>query len=230
MEQRFDNVAKGKEAWKSLCRDTWTSYKADYERLNSKESAPSSSEKVHDFGGGFKAVMSKSGPILVQESSEKPSFYSFPPNQTIQSLTEQVARDWVKQQISDANVGIFEGKPIVKKKGPYGMYLQSGTLMVPFVESDSLEQILEKFRGRSTAAAAMYKFGPYTFSRGQYGPYMYKHELKTKVFIGIPESLDPKTLTADEADAIYKAGVEAKKNSGSFRGRGRGGRGGRGRR
>jgi len=225
MEERLDNVAKGKENWKALCRDTWTSYKTDYDRLNSKDSAPSSSEKVHDFGGGFKAVMSKTGPILVQEST----FYSFPPNETLQSLTEEAARAWIKKQADDANMGIFDGKPIVKKKGPYGHYLQNGSLLIPYVESDTPEKIVEKFREKAKSAAALYKFGPYTFSRGEYGPYMYKHDLKTKVFIGIPEALDPKTLTAEEADAIYKAGVEAKKGQGGrggrrggFRGRGRG--------
>ena len=84
---------------------------------------------------------------------------------------------------------------------------------------------MEKFRERAVVSTNIYKFGPYTFSRGQYGPYMYKHELKTKVFIGIPDNLDVKKLTAEEADAIYKAGVEAKKSQGSA---GRGGRGGRG--
>ncbi|NBO09798.1 MAG: hypothetical protein EBV30_10785 [Actinobacteria bacterium] len=57
---------------------------------------------------------------------------------------------------------------------------------------------------------------------------MYKHDLKTKVFISIKDTIDVKTLTAEEADALYKAGVEAKK-SGGFRGGSRGGsRGGRG--
>ena len=61
---------------------------------------------------------------------------------------------------------------------------------------------------------------------------MYKHDLKTKVFISMKDTIDPKTLTAEEADAIYKAGVEAKKSGGGRGGRGgykgRGGRGGRG--
>ena len=228
MEERLDNVAKGKENWKALCRDTWTSYKDDYTRLKSKESAPSSSEKVQDFGSGFKAVMSKNGPILVQESTDpavKTLFYTFPKGFTIQSITEEAAREWVQQQTAESNVGLWDGKPIVKKKGVYGPYLESGELRIPFVESDTLEKILEKFRERAVVSTNIYKFGPYTFSRGQYGPYMYKHELKTKVFIGIPDNLDVKKLTAEEADAIYKAGVEAKKSQGSA---GRGGRGGRG--
>ena len=115
------------------------------------------------------------------------------------------------------------------------MYLQMGELMIPYVDTDTPEAIQEKFRAKTESAAAKYVFGPYTFSRGQYGPYMYKHDLKTKVFISIKDTIDPKTLTAEEADALYKAGVEAKKAGGGFRGgykgggyRGRGGRGGRG--
>jgi DNA topoisomerase-1 len=237
MEERLDNVSKGREQWKALCRDTWDSYKADHQRLSASSSVPSSSEKVKDFGGGFKAVMSKTGPLLVQESSDeatKPTFYSFPPNETVQGITEEVAREWIKKQKEDANMGFYNGKPIVKKKGPYGMYLQMGELMIPYVDTDTPEAIQEKFRAKTESAAAKYVFGPYTFSRGQYGPYMYKHDLKTKVFISIKDTIDPKTLTAEEAHALYKAGVEAKKAGGSrggFRGRGgrgRGGRGGRG--
>jgi DNA topoisomerase-1 len=245
MENRLDRVAKGEEPWKGLCRDTWTSYNKDYDRLKDKASLPSSSEKVRDFGGGFKAVMSKTGPLLLQEPADpkakdptgkdaKATFYSFPPTANIQTITEQEAREWIQKQISDTNVGLWDGKPILKKKGPYGQYLECGTSRIPYVDSDTLEQILVKFRERGEAAANTYKFGPYTFGKGQYGPYMYKTDLKTKIFVGIPSTLDPKALTGAEADALYKAGVEAKKAQGARGGRGgrggatsRGGRGGR---
>lgn len=233
MEGRLDKVAKGEEFWKQLCRDTWGSYKSDYERLKSKESLPSSSEKVKDFGDGFKAVMSKTGPLLLQEATDadpkksKATFYAFPPNVTIQDITKEQAREWIESLSKDTMMGTWEGKPIEKKKGPYGMYMQCGEIRIPFVESDTQEQILEKFRSRASATSNTYTFGPYTFGKGQYGPYMYKHDLKTRIFVGIPDSIDPKSLTAEEADALYKNGVEAKKAKGSFRG-GRGSRGGRG--
>jgi len=229
MENRLDRVAKGEEPWKNLCRDTWTSYSKDYERLKDKASVPSSSEKVRDFGGGFKAVMSKTGPLLLQEPKDpkakdaKPTFYTFPPTANIQTITEEEAREWIEKQISDTNVGLWDGKPILKKKGPYGLYLECGEYRIPYLDSDTLDQIITKFRERSASSSASYKFGPYTFGKGQYGPYMYKTDLKTKIFVGIPATLDPKGLSAAEADALYKAGVEAKKANG-----GRGGRGGRG--
>jgi DNA topoisomerase-1 len=226
METRLDKISKGEEPWKMVCHDTWNSYKKDHERLQDKASLPSASEKVHDFGNGFKAVSSKSGLLLVQEGAtkkDKTIFYTFPPDHTMQTITKEVATAWVQKQVADATYGSFNEKPILKKKGPYGEYLECSGLRIPFVDSDTAEMIVEKFKLRSQNHSTGYKFGPYTFSTGQYGPYMFKHDLKTKVFVSIPTTIDPKKLTAEEADTLYKNGVEAKKAKGSFRG-GRGGR------
>lgn len=210
MEERLDLVSKGDEQWKELCKDTWNSYKGDYERLKDKASVPSTSEKVHDFGNGFKAVMSKTGPLLVQECEKgKATFYPFPPDKTVQEITEEEARDWIKKHIDDAIVGTFDGKDILKKKGPYGFYLQCGDQRIPFVDSDTTEQIIEKLSAKTKDLK--YIFGPYTFGKGQYGPYMFKTALKTKVFVSVPPSIDIRKLTAEEADALYKNGIEAKK-------------------
>ena len=43
------------------------------------------------------------------------------------------------------------------------------------------EQVAEKFKERITSSNT-YKFGPYTFGRGQYGQYMYKTALKTEFY------------------------------------------------
>jgi DNA topoisomerase-1 len=229
MEARLDKVAKGEEAWKSLCRDTWGSYKETYERLKDSSSKPSSSEKVKEFGNGFKAVMSKTGPLLLQEGKDpkkdKAIFYSFPAGESIQTITEEKARAHIATLSKEESLGEWEGKPIVKKKGPYGYYLQCGDARIPYNESDTLAQIVNKIRERNSKESEKYEFGPYVFSKGQYGPFMYKKDLKTKVFVGIPAELDIRKLTAAEADALYKNGVEAKK-SGGGRGGGRGGRGG----
>jgi DNA topoisomerase I len=238
MEGRLDQVSKGDEVWKQLCRDTWASYKDSYARLKDKANAPSNSDKVRDFGNGFKAVMSKQGALLVQESSDpngKAKFYPFPPlnGLTIQTITEEQAKAHIQALQQDAAVGTWDGKPIEKKKGPYGLYLQCGDLRIPFVDSDTQAQILAKFAERSKNTSDKYVFGPYTFGKGQYGQYMYKTDLKTKVFVGLPDSLDVKKLTGEEADTLYKSGVEAKKAQGGGRGgrggfRGRGGKGGKG--
>jgi DNA topoisomerase I len=238
MENRLDSISQGKEPWKALCHNTWDSYKEDYKRLGSSASVPSASEKVKDFGNGFKAVMSKSGPLLVQEGegeNKKATFYSFPPDKTVVDITEQEARDWLAQLAEASNMGQFDGEMIVKKKGPYGPFLECKGIRIPYAEDDTAEQITVKFTEASSANEKKVTLGPYRFAVGKYGPYMYK-DLVKKVFVSIPASIDVKKLTEAEAGALYKAGIEAKKNTyqsaegrGGRGGRGRGGRGGRGR-
>jgi DNA topoisomerase-1 len=217
MERRLDNVSKGDEQWKAICRDTWTSYSDDHKRLSDRASAPSQSEKVNDFGDGFKAVMSKSGPLLVQEAKSKskeptkpmkPTFYTLPKDTDITQLTKEEALEFIRTLEAERRVGEFDGKPIVKKKGPYGEYLESGTYKVPFIEEDTMETILAKFTAKKESAAKLTRVGPYIFTVGQYGPYMYKENVKKKKFVSVPATIDPKRLSLGEAEALYK--VKAK--------------------
>lgn len=250
MEGRLDSVSKGEEDWKNLCRDTWNSYKDSYARLKDKATKPTSSDKVVEFGNGFKAVMSKTGPLLVQENSDsptstngtdskgkkkkedgpKPTFYSFPTGYTLSTITEEVGRDHIKALQEDSQLGQWDGKPILKKKGPYGLYAQCGDLRVPMTDGESLEKIYERLKDKSLTNSNNVNVGGYRFAKGPYGPYMFKEGLKTKNFVGIPSTVDPSTLTLAEAEELYKKCSELKKANTSSGGRGgRGGfRGGRG--
>ena len=213
MEQRLDKISRGEEQWKQLCRDTWNSYKDSHVRLKDTSSVPQTSEKLKDFGQGFKAVMTKKGPLLVQENgTDKPTFYSFPPDTSVLSITLEEAKEWIAKLATDSTVGNIDGKPVFKKKGPYGFYLEFNSLKIPYVEGDTLEQITEKFKSRKVSAPA-YKLGPYQFAVGQYGPYMFKEGLKTRKFVSLPKDIDVRKLTGAEADALYSAGI--KKGSGS---------------
>ena len=232
MEARLDRIAKGEEEWKDVCRATWDSYKGKYQTLMDKASKPTSSDKVADWGNGFKAVMSKSGPLLVQEGStkdEKAKFYSFPPGYTMQTITEDAARAHIASLAASSAIGEWKGQPLEKKKGPYGFYVQWGELRVPFTEGETLPTIVAKLEARQQSASNTVAVGGYRFAVGQYGPYMWKEGLKTKQFVGIPSTTKPSELTLAQAEELYKTCSEAKKASGSgSRGgfRGRGGKGG----
>ena len=217
MENRLDAVSKGEEQWKAICRDTWASYSEAHDRLKSSASKPSKSEKVNDFGDGFKAVMSAKGPLLVQEaktSSDKPSFYTIPADTDITTLTKEEALAFITALESENKVGEYDGKPIMKRKGPFGLYLAAGELKIPYVETDTLEMILEKLNAKRKSTESLMRVGPYIFKVGQYGPYMYKESLKKKVFVSIPATINPKTLTEAEATALYNAKKPSYKKNG----------------
>lgn len=213
MEKRLDDVSTGKEDWKEVCKDTWNSYKDRHELLNDKASKPTNSEKVREFTNGLKAVMSKGGPLLVQENGDgiKPTFYKFPEGESFQDITEESARKWIKQLGDDMIFGELNGVTIYKKKGPYGLYIEYSQKRIPYVEGDTLETVIKKIQEKKELTSNT-RVGNYIFAVGQYGPYMYKETLKTRQFISIPSSINTSKLTPDEADNLYKKLLEDKKS------------------
>jgi len=152
MEQRLQLVAEGKEEWKGVIHDTWTSYKDRFDTLNA----------------------------MKREHVEKKS--------------EQI--------------GEWNGEPIEKKSGKFGDYLKCGEISVPF-RMESLEETVQRLEAK--AAGSVKEFKEYTIRTGQYGPYIMKKGLKKPQFISVPKGIDVEGLSEKDIDALYKAGVEAKK-------------------
>jgi DNA topoisomerase-1 len=151
MEQRLQLVAEGKEEWKGVIHDTWTSYKDRFDALNA----------------------------MKREYTAK---------------SEQI--------------GEWNGEPIEKKSGKFGDYLKCGEISVPF-RMESLEETVQRLQAK--AAGSVKEFKEYTIRTGQYGPYIMKKNQKKPQFISIPKGIDVEGLSEKDIDALYKAGVEAKK-------------------
>jgi topoisomerase IA-like protein len=107
-------------------------------------------------------------------------------------------------------VGEWNGQPIVKKSGKFGAYLQCGDLSVPFQE-EPLEQTIERLEAKK-GAGPLKTFKEYVIRTGQYGPYIMKTSLKKAKFVSLPKGINPTTLTEKEVEALYKLGLESKKN------------------
>ncbi len=264
METRLDSIAEGKEQWKQLCRDIWTSYKDKYETLKKAgNSAAVKNSRSHDFGGGLKAVVAKQGPLLLLEDASgdkaKTKFLGWVDGVKFEEMTEAIARAHlatVQTATAQANAeyGMYENEQIVVKDGPYGKYAQCGSVRVPFVESDTAETLCAKFEAKK--ASVLHTLGEFEFRNGPYGVFMFKKTTakgKKPQFVGLPEGLDPKSLTEEAAVRIYQTGIQQKARArhfsqnpttattgaatggtarggrgggrGGFRGRGRGGRG-----
>ena len=218
METRLDKIAVGTEQWKQVLRDTWASYKDRYETLKKTDSVvPDSRNKL--FADGLKAVQSKKGPLLLRESpdgdKEKTQFYGWPEGVTWDQITAEAAAAHIATKAADtAALGTLDGKPVEKKKGPFGTYVKWGTMSMTIKGDETFEQIEALLRAK--AATVAHTLGPFEFRTGQYGLYMFKKDVKDKKFVGLPEGLDPKSLTEEAAVKIYQAGLQQKKRSGNF--------------
>uniref|UniRef100_A0A6C0DGE0 DNA topoisomerase n=1 Tax=viral metagenome TaxID=1070528 RepID=A0A6C0DGE0_9ZZZZ len=220
METRLDLVEKGTEPWKQVLRDTWATYKDKYESMKSGGSiAPGStdSSKVKTFGtDGLKAVMSKKGPLILQEGTNT-VFYGWPSGVVFDDLTEADARAFVAKvseakAVAEEPIGTFEGQPVLRKTGKFGPYITAGTITLSVLSTDSWSEIEEKLKAKAASPSSTLKtFKDYEIRNGPYGPYMFKISLKKKVFVSIPKSIDVNTITEATVADLYKSASEAKK-------------------
>ena len=210
MEQRLDRVSNGQEEWKGVLQDTWNSYQARYETLNTnaKQGPNAPNAKVREFGNGLKAVQTKNGPLLLIEGKTKKDtvFIGWPKGILFEDITEEQATQFQPE----SNVGEWNGQPIVKKSGKFGAYLQCGDLSVPFQE-EPLEQTIERLEAKK-GGGPLKTFKEYVIRTGQYGPYIMKTSLKKAKFVSLPKGINPENLTEKEVEALYKLGLESKKN------------------
>ena len=225
MENRLDKVAEGQEPWKRVLEDTWKSYKDRYEGLKGSRASGGTlvNSRRKEFADGIVAVMSGKGPLLLKEDpsgvKEKTIFYGWPLGKQLQSITEEEVRLFVEnigKQRAGSELGEYNGHPIVKKKGPYGLYAECNGVRVNCTEETGLEDIIAKLeaKGQETPAKTL---GPFQIRTGQYGPYLMKTDTpkgKKPVCVSIPKGTDLDTLTAQQAGEIFEAGMKAKAKGG----------------
>lgn len=219
MESRLDKIAEGNEAWKQVLRDTWDSYKERYESLKAGESERK--DMSRSFGNGLKAVQTKKGPLLLIESAdgdkEKTVFLGWPEGATYDELSEDQAHAFAtqkQQEVGGAEMGSLDGKPVMKKKGPYGYYVQWGTVRMSIQGPETFDQVEKALKEKQSAV--LHTLGPFEFRRGTYGLYMFKKDIKDKKFVGLPDGLDPKQLTQENAVKLYQEGLQAKARASHF--------------
>lgn len=246
MEARLDKVAQGEEFWKQLCRDTWNSYKDHLQELKKKKPASGGpNAKVREFANGYKAVLSKKGPLLLKEDpsgdKDKTQFFGWIDGVGFFDFKEEDIAKLLASRLQPAQTsqwGSFEGVPIVEKKGPFGTYFECGDLRVNCSPGETQETLAQKLAQKKNGVS--HSLGDFEIRQGPYGLYMYKKTSggKKPTFVGLPQGLDPKSLTVEAAERIYQTGISQKKagfasrggSGGRGRGRGGGGRGrGRGR-
>lgn len=220
MESRLDKIAEGKEQWKKVLEDTWKSYKDRYESLKrASGSTEQSNSKRKEFKNGLVAVMTGKGPLLLKENTlkekEKTIFYGWPPGKQLQTLTEEDAIEFIEnivKQKAESSLGNYNGYPVIKKKGPYGLYAECNGIRVNCLENSSLEDIVTKLQAKQECPVKT--IGPFQIRTGQYGPYIMKTDSgtgKKPQCVSIPKGTDLDTLTAQDVGDIFEAGLKAKK-------------------
>ena len=171
----------------------------------------SSSANKSDFGNGYKMVVSKKGPLFVLEvEGQKTRFASVPATLSIQTATRADAEAAFASSSSGTggdSLGDLEGKPVSRKKGPYGFYATWNGLNVNCKAEETIAEISPRLLAKAAPAADAvdHVIGPYKIKRGPYGLYMFKTGgTKKPTFVSIPDATPWATLTVEGADQVYK--------------------------
>jgi DNA topoisomerase-1 len=219
MEGRLDLISDGKEPWKTLIHNTWDSYKDQYNTLKLKTGLETQSTRQKTFANGIKAVQSKKGPVLLIESGSSAIFYGWPKDITFANITEEIANkhvEAVKKEQDSGHLGDYEGVPIHRKSGPFGSYISWNSINIPWVETDTVDSIIEKLKQKNESF--VHSIGPFEFRNGAYGIYMFKKtNTKNRQFVGLPKAVDPKTLTLEAATRIYQTGLQMKARQNAYK-------------
>lgn len=189
----------------------------------------------------LKVIQSGKGPLFVRETpaaapapaaggagrraktpKPKAEFAPLPAGITFETATaEDALRALAAAAASAAGelLGVHGGKEIRRKKGPYGFYADMEGTRVPLRRADEpFAALVERLEAKAAAASAEgagyeRKIGDYTIKRGPYGLYMYKHTLKRLTFVKFPEALNPDTVNAVDAAAVYSNGLAKKRHA-----------------
>jgi len=210
MEASLDSIASGTATGPALLTSTWDLYRDRYHAIMT---GPSASSKCKEFGDGYKAIMSKKGPLFVLErEGAKTAFATLKAPLTIATATKEdaIAAVAASGEHSGDELGDLEGDPVIKKKGPYGHYVTWRTYRLTIKAEDTLEDISPRLLGAPDAID--HTVGPFKIRKGAYGLYMFRTGTKSKpTFVGIPETTPYATLTVEGAEALYKEHTKPKK-------------------
>ena len=227
MEGDLDTVSNGAKEWKSVLQETWDTYKDRYS-VALAEKGEARTQTVE--GEGVKVIQTKRGPLLVRPKADGSGdeFAPLPPGVTATNAATKLSTAMINEAFEAAAVakngelvGIWEEQEMLKKKGPFGFYIQCGDLKIPFKPEDTEETLRAKLDAKKSAYER--KVGDYVIKQGPYGLYFMKVSapapaVKGKTaakgktapkgkprFVSFPKDKDPDTATEKELDELYAA-------------------------
>ena len=229
VETEFDEIAEGKKAWNEMIASFYGGFHKKVEDvIGNVEKATGERELGIDSLSGNK-VFARIGPFgpMVQlgekqddEDAPKPKFASLIKGQTIQSITLDQAMDLFKLP---RNVGNWNEKEIIASVGRFGPYLRYDgkfTSIKKIDEEDpltiSLEKSIElikiKIQADKDRLVANFEGEPLIqILNGRYGVFIQISPLKgKKINVKIPKGVEPKELTREKCEDLWKNQSERK--------------------
>ncbi len=214
VENDFDEVAEGKQAWNDTIDAFYRPFHAHVEEVLQDRNYNKVSREIGIAPDGEKviAAFGKFGAYVQKDDGEKRQSASLGKGQLIETLTLEEA---LKLLELPRTVGQLDGVDIVAMRGRFGPYLKYGNKNIKMPRGAdpvriSLEECLKLIQEASAEKAQpayLAEFGDIKVINGRYGPYIKQGDSNFK----IPKGTNVSSLTEADCQAIIKNSEPTKK-------------------
>ncbi|TYP97861.1 DNA topoisomerase I [Tenacibaculum adriaticum] len=210
VESDFDDVAEGKENWKSVIKDFYKDFHPTVEDVaeNADRASgqrllgidPESGKNVYVRLGRFGAMVQ----IGEATDEEKPKFASLQGDQTLSGLTYEEAMDLFKLP---KTVGDYEGKEVVVASGRFGPYIKFDEKYVSLDKGENPMSVdmgraieLIEAKRKADAPIGYYEELPIQKGVGRFGPFIKWNS----IFINVNKKYDFDNLSQADLEELIE--------------------------
>ena len=212
IEKELDKIAKGELVWYSVIDLVYNGFHPKVLKLKTQNKDDNKRLLGEHNGEKVFVYLGKYGPVAQlgnKTEHKKNKFYSIPKDKSIKTITLEDMIDLMKYP---KDIGLHDGKPILVKRGPFGVYLNynNRNISLKEVDIDTLDfpkaiKIINKQKNNliKTISKDM------IITNGLYGPYIKCQ----KGNFSIPKKIDPETLDLKMCEEIMEAKTKRKKKT-----------------
>ena len=186
VEQEFDEIAEGKEAWTAMIKDFYKGFEPTVERtMNAREEHKAGERELGNDPKTGKPVFVKIGrfgPVVqigTADDKDKPRFAQLPSDKSMETITLEEAIELFKLP---RTVGEYEGEEVVIGSGRFGPYvlhqkkyvsLPKGKDPMAITLEEAIELIEDKRKQETQRHLKTFEEDPkLEIMNGRYGPYL----------------------------------------------------------
>lgn len=210
VEQSFDDIAEGNEAWTHMLKEFYEEFHPQVEDV-AKNAEREVGERVLGedpaTGKPVSVRLGKFGPMVQigsVEDDEKPKFASLGPDQTLDSVTYEEAMDLFQLP---KELGEYKDEKVEVNNGRYGPYVKFGKKYVSLAKGEDplnvdFERAMELIKEKEKADAPIHEYEdmPVQKGVGRFGPYLKWNG----IFINVSKKYDFDNLSIDDIETLIE--------------------------
>ncbi len=218
VEEDFDDIADGKEDWRSMMKDFYKDFHPQVEEVQ-ENAERESGERILGVdpktGRQVSVRLGRFGPMVqigTVDDDEKPMFASLSPDQQLNSISFEEAMDLFKLPKA---LGDYNGEDVEVNNGRFGPYVRFGKKFVSLPKgvdplSVELDQAIEYIKEKEKADAPIYVYKDLevTKGKGRFGPFIKWNNL----FINVNKKYDWDNLSEDDIVTLIEEKIQKEKD------------------